>query len=84
MSMAIIGSSGALSEFPTSGSGRYPLPSDYINMPRMANLRPVNGDGNKIKEPDVESHLVENCEETKQVCLILISFIFRVVRAVLL
>ena len=76
MSMAIIGSSGALGEFPTPGTSRYPLPSDYTNIPRMANLRPVNVDSNKIKEPDVESPLADNCEDVEQVWLISMSFIF--------
>ena len=76
MSMAIIGSSGALGEFPTTGTSRYPLPSDYTDMPRMANLRTVNEDSNKINEPDVKSPLVENCEDVEQVWLIFISFIF--------
>ena len=72
MSMAIIGSSGALGEFPTSGTSKYPLPSHYTNMPMIANLRPVNEDSNKINEPGVESPLVEYCEDVEQVSLILI------------
>ena len=76
MSMAIIGSSGALGEFPSLGTSRYPPLSNFTSMPRMAYLRPVNEDSNKINEPDVESPLVENSENVEQVCLILISFIF--------
>ena len=77
MPMAIIGSSGALGEFPTPGTSRYPLPSDYTNMPRIAHLRPVNEDSNKFKESDVETPLVDNCEDVEQVCFCMFCYCWK-------